>query len=97
MQTERVTFLTTPDHKAALDAFAANNGKSVGHVVREATASYIGPSRTESEIERELELVLPEAEAAIAAMLDDVVAMRGMIAETREAIDAVLRGDRIGA
>ena len=23
MQTERVTFLTTPDHKAALDAFAA--------------------------------------------------------------------------
>ncbi len=26
MQTERVTFLTTPDHKAALDAFAASNG-----------------------------------------------------------------------
>ena len=41
MQTERVTFLTTPDHKAALDAFAASNGKSVGHVVREATSRYI--------------------------------------------------------
>ena len=41
MQTERVTFLTTPDHKAALDAFAANNGMSVGHVVREATTRYV--------------------------------------------------------
>ena len=38
MQTERVTFLTTPDHKAALDAFAASTGMSVGHVVREASA-----------------------------------------------------------
>ena len=34
MQTERVTFLTTPDHKAALDAFAVGSGRSVGHVVR---------------------------------------------------------------
>ncbi len=34
MQTERVTFLTTPDHKAALDAFARAKGMSVGHVVR---------------------------------------------------------------
>ena len=41
MQTERVTFLTTPDHKAALDAFAASNGMSVGHVVREATSRYV--------------------------------------------------------
>jgi hypothetical protein len=41
MQTERVTFLTTPDHKAALDAFARENGMSVGHVVREATSRYI--------------------------------------------------------
>ena len=29
MHTERVTFLTTPDHKAALDAFAASSGRSV--------------------------------------------------------------------
>jgi signal transduction protein with GAF and PtsI domain len=41
MQTERVTFLTSRDHKAALDAYAASNGKSVGHVVREATARYM--------------------------------------------------------
>lgn len=41
MQTERVTFLTTPDHKAALDSFATTNGMSVGHVVREATSRYL--------------------------------------------------------
>lgn len=41
MQTERVTFLTTPDHKAALDAFARESGMSVGHVVREATTRYV--------------------------------------------------------
>lgn len=41
MQTERVTFLTSPDHKAALDAFARESGMSVGHVVREATTRYV--------------------------------------------------------
>lgn len=95
MQTERVTFLTTPDHKAALDAFANAQGRSVGHVVREATASYIAPSPVESEIERELEVLLPEAEAAIHAMIDDVAAMRTMIAEARAAIDEALKGDRV--
>lgn len=37
MQAERITFLATPDHRAALDAFVARSGMSVGHVVREAT------------------------------------------------------------
>lgn len=41
MQTERVTFLTTPDDKKALDAFARQSGMSVGHVVREATSRYV--------------------------------------------------------
>ena len=94
MQTERVTFLTTPDHKAALDAFASSHGRSVGHVVREATASYMAPTRSDSEVERELELLLPQAEADIAEMIDDVAAMREMIAETRAAIAEVLEGDR---
>ena len=97
MQTERVTFLTTPDHKAALDAFASANGRSVGHVVREATATYIAPSRSEAEIERELEMLLPEAEAAIAAMNDDIISMRAMIAEANAAIAEALRGDRAAA
>ena len=38
MQTERVTYLTTAEQKAALEAFAKARGESVGNVVREATA-----------------------------------------------------------
>lgn len=96
MQTERVTFLTTPDHKAALDAFASANGKSVGHVVREATTGYLVQG-ARAEAERELDLLLPEAEAAITAMNDDITAMRSVIADARAAIAAALAGDRSAA
>ena len=66
MQTERVTFLTTPDHKAALDAFASSNGMSVGHVVREATTRYLTePTPTKGEAEEALELILPEIESML--------------------------------
>ena len=41
MQTERVTFLTSRDHKKALDAFARDTGMSVGHVLREASTRYV--------------------------------------------------------
>jgi hypothetical protein len=63
MQTERVTFLTTPDHKAALDAFAAGSGRSVGHVVREATSRYI--SEGEADDEEALAMLLREVEALL--------------------------------
>ena len=65
MQTERVTFLTTPDHKAALDAFAAREGKSIGHVMREATSRYLAMDGRHDEYEQALELVLPEVAAAL--------------------------------
>jgi hypothetical protein len=41
MQTERVTFLTSREHKAALDEFAKDSGMSVGHVLREAAVRYL--------------------------------------------------------
>ncbi|MBW8755599.1 MAG: hypothetical protein JF595_15915 [Sphingomonadales bacterium] len=41
MQTERVTFLTSREHKAALDEFARESGMSVGHVLREASLRYV--------------------------------------------------------
>ena len=41
MQTERVTFLTSRDHKAALDAVAKESGISVGHLLREASTRYV--------------------------------------------------------
>ena len=94
MQTERVTYLTSAEHKAALEAFAKARGESVGNVVREATARYIAPSRADAATERELERLVPEAEAAIREIGDDISAMRAMIAETNAAIEAVLKEDR---
>ena len=90
MQTERVTFLTTPDHKAALDAYAMSNGKSVGHVVREATAGYIVQETREGD--EAMAAVLAEAERALPAMRDDLDAIRASIADARGAIAAALDG-----
>lgn len=95
MQTERVTFLTTADHKAALDAYATSNGKSVGHVVREATINYIAaPVSERAEDEAALALILPEVEAAVADMKAAITAMRADIERTCAAVDVVLAGER---
>ena len=87
MQTERVTFLTSRDHKAALDAFAASEGKSVGNVVREATARYIANGKDEDdEYEQALDLILPELEAMLPKWLAQFDAMERSIDEARESI-----------
>ena len=66
MQTERVTFLTSREHKAALDAFAERTGKSVGYVVREATARYIAhPPEMANEDDTAFALLLEELEKSI--------------------------------
>jgi len=41
MQTERVTYLTNAEQKAALEAFAKERGESVGSVLREASIRYM--------------------------------------------------------
>ncbi|SMF66227.1 hypothetical protein [Allosphingosinicella indica] len=77
MQTERVTFLTTPDQKAALDAFASSNGMSVGHVVREAANRYISEGAGDDE-------------AALAALIDEVNdAVPRMRADLQQSIAAI--------
>ncbi len=68
MQTERVTFLTTPDHKAALDAFARESGMSVGHVVREATSRYVAEGELNEE--ERFRLLVEELGDALPAMHD---------------------------
>lgn len=65
MQTERVTFLTSAEHKAALDAFAKDGGKSVGHVVREATSNYMTRSHHRDDENAMLDMLASELEAAI--------------------------------
>ncbi|MFC3579355.1 hypothetical protein [Sphingomonas hylomeconis] len=95
MQTERVTFLTTPDQKAALDGFAVSNGMSVGHVVREATSRYIAqPIAARDEEEEALALLVPAVEEAVADMKATISAMRADIARTCATVDAVLAGER---
>ncbi len=89
MQTERVTFLTTPDHKAALDAFAASNGMSMGHVVREATSQYIGQATPEEEAE--LAMLVQQANEAIPKMRASIDSMIDTMDRTHRKVDAFLR------
>jgi len=89
MQTERVTFLTTPDHKAALDAYAASSGKSVGHVLREASTRYVAEAGMDEEerftlLIRELDDALPHLHDA----LDRAIAGQQQL---RAEIDGMLR------
>ena len=93
MQTERVTFLTTPDHKAALDAFATGSGRSVGHVLREASSQYIAGSSS-VEDEEALSALLPEVDAAVAQMRQTIATMRADIERTCAVVDAVLAGEK---
>ena len=66
MQTERVTFLTSREHKEALDRFAASRGESVGSVVRDATSQYIAqPPEAKGDEDAALAILLKELEAAI--------------------------------
>jgi hypothetical protein len=91
MQTERVTFLTTPDHKAALDAFARESGQSVGHVVREATTRYLADGEVEEE--EVLALLTREVEAAIPKMRADIRAAVEAIEAANRRVDEILAGE----
>lgn len=94
MQTERVTFLTTPDHKAALDAYAAGNGKSVGHVLREASTRYLAERPGEADsYDEALDLVLPEIEASLEKWNRQLDAMNATIDRACAAIDRAVQGD----
>ena len=68
MQTERVTYLSTAEHKAQLEAFAAARGESVGSVLREAAARYIGEPQPTAEEEEALKLLVEELNKAVPAM-----------------------------
>lgn len=96
MQTERVTFLTSRDHKAALDAYAAQSGQSVGHVLREASSAYVTRQRSEEDeyaealdrIIPELEELLPRWHARMDSMEKSIDAARQAIRESIAAVDA---------
>ena len=91
MQTERVTFLTTPDHKAALDAFATGSGMSTGHVVREATARYIAEDAKDDE--EELSALVRELNDAVPRMRADIRDAIASMERANAVVDAVLAGE----
>ena len=75
MQTERVTFLTSRDHKAALDAYARESGMSVGHVLREASTRYVVEGDMDDDqrfklMIDELDDALPHLHAALDRAID---------------------------
>ncbi len=90
MQTERVTFLTTPDHKAALDAFARESGMSMGHVLREASTRYLAEG--EMDDEAQLELLVQELQEALPRIHASIDRSIEGLRETRSEIDVMMRG-----
>ena len=98
MQTQRVTFLTTPDHKAALGAYAASTGQSVGNVVREASSHWIAQPaivRAKSDDDEALELVVPLLEELLPKWNAQIDSMEHSIDRARKAINDVLAGDPV--
>ena len=89
MHTERVTYLATADQKAALEAFARERGESVGSVLREAAATYIGQPTPEEEAEMiALTEQVNEAIPRMAAAFDRMIERMD---ETHNKVDAFLR------
>ena len=76
MQTERVTFLTSAEQKAMLDAFARDSGMSVGHVLREASSQYMAEAPLNEDDKMAILVAeLNEAVPAIAASFDRMTAL----------------------
>ena len=93
-QSERVTFLTSRQQKAALDAFAASRGESVGNVVREATARYMAQSATTSDDnaeEAELAAIVAELVEAVPAMKASLERSAQMLNDSADEVDRMMR------
>jgi len=89
MQTERVTYLTSAEQKAALEAFAKARGESVGNVLREATARYMAePDPEEME---ELAAIVAEVVKAVPEMQASLRRSITTIQQSQERIERKMR------
>lgn len=89
MQTERVTYLTNAEQKAALEAFARARGESVGSILRDAVAEYMAQPTAEEEAELiALTAQVNEAVPRMAAAMDRMI---DRLDESHRRIDAFLR------
>lgn len=90
MQTERVTYLTNAEQKAALEAFAKARGESVGNVLREATRRYIAEPAPTADDEA-LAAMVGELAKAVPAMRASLERTVQMMRDTSVEIDQMLR------
>lgn len=87
MQTERVTFLTTPEAKAALIARAAARGLSTGEYIRLAVESV--PEETAEELE--LAALVGELASAVPEMRASLERTARQMEESVDKVDRMLR------
>jgi signal transduction protein with GAF and PtsI domain len=90
MQTERVTYLTNAEQKAALEAFAKARGESVGNVLREATARYMAQPMADDE-EEALRLLADELNEAVPKIRESLERSARNIEKSIEEVDRKLR------
>lgn len=89
LHSERVTYLTNAEQKAALEAFAKSRGESVGSVLRDAVAEYMGQPSAEEEAElMALTAQVNEAIPQMAAAMDRMIER---LDRSHSKVDAFLR------
>ncbi len=91
IQTERVTYLTSAEQKAALEAFAKARGESVGNVVREATVRYMAEPAENADEELILKLLVDEINEAAPRILASMDRLSAKMQAMHEENDAFLR------
>lgn len=89
MQTERVTFLTSREHKAALDSFAKETGMSVGHVLREASMRYVAEG--EMGEEEQLTLLVQQLSEALPTIHESLDRTIRKLEETHSELEQMRR------
>jgi hypothetical protein len=89
MHSERVTYLATAEQKAALEAFAKERGESVGSVLRDAAAQYMGQPTAEEEAE--LKALVEEVNKIVPKMAARLDSMSRTLREAHEEVDRTLR------
>ena len=94
MQTERVTFLATPDVKRAIAARASTRGLSLGEYVRRKA---MDDDELSPEEEAELSTLVAEVNAAIPRMQSALEQARMNIAQLREESDRFFRDKGLAA
>jgi division protein CdvB (Snf7/Vps24/ESCRT-III family) len=89
MHSDRVTYLATAEQRAALDAFAKEREESVGSVLRDAAAQYMGQPTAEEEAE--LKALVEEVNKVIPQMAARLDSISRTLREAHEEVDRTLR------